>query len=223
MPQVLDATQLEYYLLIAIIKLMNTVYVSAASAIIAFSSFLFNFLTYRARLRLEQASNAAKLHEKWWSGDYYPVRKKVYSLVQDWNIGENSGEKSTAFLDYYSSPEDIENKPDEAEEFAKLVFFFSDLNVYTDENLVNIRLAYRLLVDSQYEWFQGFICETRDRIESHNSRNTRTPGKVVRWVAETRALEQKFESFRVTSQRKKNLKLQAKKLLQWHNNSAAPE
>ena len=111
-----------------------------------FSSFLFNFLTYRARLRLEQASNAAKLHEKWWSVDYYSARRKVYSLIQDWNTGENSGERSTAFLDYFSSPEESENKPDGFEDFAKLVFFFSDLNVYIDEKLINTRLHTDFLV-----------------------------------------------------------------------------
>lgn len=191
---------MEDYLLVAITKLMNAVHVSVASAIIAFSSFLFNFLTYRARLRLEQASNAVKLHEKWWSEDYYSARRKVYNLIQDWNTGENSGEKSKAFLDYFSSPGEAENKPDEVEDFAKLVFFFSDLNIYIDEKLINTRLAYRLLGDSQYAWFQDFIYEVRTRIESQQSPNSTKLGKVVRWVAETRALEQKFDSFRVTSQ-----------------------
>jgi len=202
---------------------MNTVYVSVASAIIAFSSFLFNFLTYRARLRLEQASNAAKLHEKWWSEDYYSARRKVYSLIQDWNTGENSGEKSKAFLDYFSSPRETENKPDEVEDFAKLVFFFSDLNVYIDEKLISTRLAYRLLGDSQYAWFQDFIYEVRTRIEIRQSSDSAKLGKVVRWVAETKALEQKFDSFRVISQRKRNLKFRVKKRLRRHNNPAAPE
>jgi len=190
---------------------MNAVYVSVASAIIAFSSFLFNFLTYRARLRLEQASNAAKLHEKWWSEDYYPARRKVYSLIQDWNTGENSGEKSKAFLDYFSSPEETKNKPTEVEDFAKLVFFFSDLNVYIDEKLISTRLAYRLLGDSQYAWFQDFIGKVRTRIESRQPPDSAKLGKVVRWVAETRALEKKFDSFKVINQHKRNLKLRVKR------------
>ncbi|MGD1859998.1 MAG: hypothetical protein ACFB0E_08515 [Leptolyngbyaceae cyanobacterium] len=210
-------------MLVATTKLMNAVYVSIVSAIIAFSSFLFNFLTYRARLRLEQASNAAKLHEKWWGDDYYSARRRVYSLTQDWNTGESSGEKSTAFLDYFSSPEDYENRPDELEDFAKLVFFFSDLNVYIDEKLISTRLAYRLLGDSQYAWFQDFICEVRTRIESRQSSDSAKPGKVVRWVAETRALEKKFDSFRIINQRKKSLKFQVKRRLRRHNNPAAPE
>jgi hypothetical protein len=198
---------------------MDAVYVSIASAIIALSSFLFNFLTYRARLRLEQASNAVKLHEKWWSEDYYSARRKIYSLVQDWNSKENSGEKSKAFLDYYS-PGKTENRPDGVEDFAKLVFFFSDLNIYIDENLISKRLAYRLLGDSQYAWFQDFFGEVRARIESQQPPNSANINKVVRWVAETRALEQKFDSFRLINQRNKNLKLRLKRLLRWHNNSA---
>ncbi len=190
---------------------MNATYISVASAIIAFSGFLFNFLTYRARLRLEQASNATKLHEKWWSEDYRSARQKIYSLIQDWNSGENSGEKSKAFLDYVSFPGKAENEPDEFSDFIQLVFFFSDLNVYIDEQLINIRLAYRLLGDSQYKWFQDFIYEVRTRTESRLSLDSDKVGKVVRWVVETKALEKKFDSFRVASQRKKNLKIQVKR------------
>lgn len=84
---------------------LNELYFKIVLVVIALLSFLFNFLTYLARQILEQASNAAKLHEKWWSKEYYCSRRKVYSLIQDWNKGENSGVRSKYFLEYYSSGE----------------------------------------------------------------------------------------------------------------------
>lgn len=141
---------------------LSELYFKIVVAVIAVSSFLFNFLTYLARRRLEQASNAAKLHETWWSEEYYSSRREVYSLIQDWNQGKNSGKRSKEFLEYYSSgekillypssfgSEEIKDKPKEVVDFTKIVFFFSDLNVYIEEKLISTSLAYRLFGNPQY-------------------------------------------------------------------------
>lgn len=175
---------------------IDPVFISIVSAIIASLNFLFNRSTYRARLKLEQASNAVKLHEKWWSEDYYSARRKIYSLIQDWNKGEESGKESIAFLDYFFSSEGTKDRPTKAEDFVRIAFFFADLNVYIDEDLISPQLAYRLLGDSQYSWFRDFIEEVRKGVETRHPHDSANSGKIVRWVAETKALEEKFDSFR---------------------------
>ena len=169
---------------------MNPVYISVASAIIALASFAFNFFTYRDRLRSEQAHNAARLHEKWWSTDYAEARQTVYNVVEDW---KRDGRKSKEFLDYYSSPHSHQ-RPKELRAFAKLVFFFADLNVYIDKGLIDSKLAYRLFGSSQYAWFQDFISEVRKKIENRETRADEN--KCIRWVDETKSLEKEFSKLR---------------------------
>lgn len=170
---------------------MDPVYISVASAIIALASFAFNFFTYRARLRSEQAHNAARLHEKWWSTDYAEARQTVYTIVEDWR---RDGEKSRVFLNYYSSPQSYSERPAELEDFAKLVFFFADLNVYIDKGLIDAKLAHRLFGSSQYAWFKDFIGEVRRRIA--NREKEAGEHKLIRWVDETKSLERKFSKYK---------------------------
>lgn len=168
-------------------------YISVFSACVSMAGFLFNFLTYLAKLKLDQANNIAKLHEKWWSDEFQSSRKKLYAVVKDWNFGENSGAISQKFLDFYLSPSEESDEAIEA--FSKIVFFFSDVNVYIDESLISTRLAYRLLGDSQYAWFRDIIFEVRKRINIKNAQTSLQMKRRIRWVEETKALENKFDRY----------------------------
>ncbi len=186
-------------------------FISVISAIVAFLSFLFNFFTYRNRLRLEQAHNAVLLHEKWWSESYLESRKRLYKIVKEFKKGEEMNEICQAFLNYYSSSRESQ-KPDEVADFVKIVFFFSDLNVYIDENLITTRLAYRLLGESQYSWFQELIHEVRERIKiSRSDISTKDnyydqENRIVRWIPETEALEMKFSNYKFHIKRSRKIK-----------------
>lgn len=171
---------------------------SVILAVIAVISLCFNWRTTNNQRRLEQAINALKFHDKWWSEDYTSAREKVYNLVLDRKNGK--GKRSQAFLDYQanmgSTQKDSEYiseaLKDDVKAFTKVVFFFSDLYIYIKQELINEQLAYELFGDSQYAWFEEFIKEVRDIREKSSNYDSQNSIKKVRWIEDTKKLEKIF-------------------------------
>ena len=123
-----------------------------------------------------------KLHEEWWKQDFRTARTVVYEVVEDLDRVGGPGPKYIELLGHYRNKTGA-NDPT-CQSFARLVFFFADLNTYIEKNLVNPSLAYRLFGAAQYAWFEPLIDAIRPEVKDSR----------VRWVWETKSLSAKFKA-----------------------------
>lgn len=134
---------------------------------------------------IERRRNTLNLHERFSGDEFDKIRWVVYDVVEDWRHG---GQRGSAMVEYFHNPDNVPSQqlPTGAQEVIQLLYFFADLNTYIDAQLVDEKLAARLFAESQYFWFADFIEVLR------NVTLQRQSNRWIRWVVETKALEEKF-------------------------------
>jgi hypothetical protein len=134
--------------------------------------------------RRERIEYTLRLHEEWWKPEFHQMRQAVFELVEDLqSVG--GGERSTEFLRQVEQGALLKHPAGPA--FARIVFFFADLNACLDKRVVDRRLAYRMFGESQFFWFEPLIIAVREKVKDNQR---------VRWAWEVNSLSAKFSRIR---------------------------
>ena len=151
---------------------------------------------YILDVRRSKYEYVMKLHREWWSEEFSQMRSKVYKIVKDFK-GVDPGTEAKDFLSHVEKGTLLEHPAGHA--FVQIVFFFADINACLEKKLLNASFTYRLFGASQYFWFQPLISAVREGLPNQTDD--------IRWVWETKELEEKFERFRKNDKRKKRKQL----------------
>lgn len=128
--------------------------IAGCSAFVAVCAVVVTWLIFAAQRRAEQRRVVAQLHTDWWSQTLAEQRGIVWSQAERWRV---EGDNSPA-IQHYGRQWDIwDPESAEARAHARVLFFFSDLEVLIAHKIADEALAMHLFGKAQYGWFRDYF------------------------------------------------------------------
>lgn len=137
------------------------------------------YITAKSQLEAERRRYTAQLHDLYWSDEIRDCRQIAMAAQQ---ALEDATDKKS-YLTKLRATGDNGRNSDEWKKISRLISFFSDLELYVQEKVVDEKLAMSMFGSAQYVWFQRLISALRAEIEADPDAMKNPPSWIVRTVS----------------------------------------